>query len=130
MYLTNEIIKKDTILLERKNSVEVCVLYQRNKINLPVCTEKEKMKTANAPLEKATTEGFPQPCNSITNINFFYSEMDYGGNGSTFSVRIIMPTRFKHIIQTKAIEIETLIGTMGGYLGLFCGKCVHILGIR
>ena len=33
----------------------------------------------------------------------------------------VTPT-YKEIIQVKAVDIQTVIGNAGGYVGLFCGK--------
>jgi hypothetical protein len=38
-----------------------------------------------------------------------------------------MPSTFKHVIQIQAIGVESLIGTIGGYMGLFCGNSAKVL---
>ena len=60
----------------------------------------------------------------------FYSKppmllFSVAANESTFSVGITFrQTEFREITQTKAYDINTLVGNMGGYMGLLLGYAV------
>jgi hypothetical protein len=98
--------------------------YLNNTINLPICKEKEQMRKTNMHLldKKSAPSRLISPCEYIGDLRFDYSERHYGGNGEILSVQVQMPSTFKHVTQTQAIGVESLIGTIGGYMGLFCGK--------
>ena len=72
--------------------------------------------------KRSAKMGLINPCEYIGDLRFDYSEQYYGGNGDIFSVSVRMPSIFKHVVQTQAIGVESLIGTIGGYMGLFCGN--------
>ena len=72
--------------------------------------------------KKSAPLGLISPCEYIGDLRFDNSEKHYGGNGEMFLVSVQMPSTFKHVIQTQAIGVESLIGTIGGYMGLFCGN--------
>ena len=50
-------------------------------------------------------------------LNFIYKTII-----CLFDITIFMPPVFKEIYQTKAVDMQILIGNVGGYLGLFLGK--------
>ena len=117
-------ISYDTFTLQNyMNEIGCIPPYLNNTIELPICKDKEKMRKTSIQLlnKKSTSSQVINPCEYIGNLQFSYSEQHYGGNGDIFSVSVNMPVTFKHVIQTQAIGAESLIGTIGGYLGLFCG---------
>ena len=63
----------------------------------------------------------------MEDIRYAYEEIDYGKDGEWFSVKISLPSGFKEIRQTKAIDEQALIGNMGGYIGLFLGQYGRII---
>ena len=61
------------------------------------------------------------PCTHAENIRYTAKDVFLSGIGDKFYMTVDIPQSFKVIKQIKAIGVET-IGTIGGYLGLFCGK--------
>ena len=68
------------------------------------------------------------PCNTYENVNFRFLESDFSwsqrGNPTVgeMTVGFKIPERFKEISQVKAVDIQTVIGNAGGYVGLFLGN--------
>ena len=46
---------------------------------------------------------------------------------STLAIQIVFPDRMRVISQSKEVDVHTLIGNIGGYLGLFLGNFIDIL---
>ena len=45
---------------------------------------------------------------------------------STLAIQIVFPDKMRVISQSKEVDVHTLIGNIGGYLGLFLGKSIDI----
>ena len=58
---------------------------------------------------------------NIGNVNYRYEEIDQTSTKDKFVVQLVLPSTFKEILQVKAVDIQTVIGNAGGYVGLFCG---------
>ena len=90
--------------------------------DLPICTSKEKMKEANIPLNNDKI----QPCKRVESVHFDLGESlsdrdpGYGNCWFCIVLRILNP-QFKDTIQVKAVDIEMLVGYIGGYVGILTG---------
>jgi hypothetical protein len=87
------------------------------------CRLGQEIKDAHLLLLKlAMNKKYGHPCTFMQNINYRFIE-NYSTNNTEneFSFKVTYPAMFKDITKTQAIGVETLIGTTGGYLGLFCG---------
>ena len=82
-------------------------------------------------VQKAKND-FPPPCLEIQRLRIDYSEENVNeaysnaytpnGNGTWFEVLFEIQTdTFKEIKQNRAYSIQSLIGNLGGYLGIFLG---------
>ena len=69
----------------------------------PVCSSNEMMKKARIPLVNDKI----RPCRSVESVSYKV-------------IRILNP-RFKETIQYTAVDIETLVGYIGGYIGILTG---------
>ena len=65
------------------------------------------------------------PCMSVEDIRYTFEEVDVDWYGSDwFWVSFKAPDTFMEIAQVRAVDIQTVIGNAGGYVGLFLGKLV------
>ena len=66
------------------------------------------------------------PCISARNIIYSYDEKDYetldNDEEERFLIGLCFPNEFKEISQHMAVDIQTVIGNAGGYVGLFLGR--------
>ena len=99
--------------------------YQHSNKPLPFCQTKEKMKEMFKLLHEDPTKAYTPACDTLENLQYKYDESAYDVNydGSEwFWLFIDMPHRFKEITQTRALDVHSLVGNCGGYIGLFLGE--------
>ena len=93
----------------------------------PVCKNKSAMKEARIHLNRIKN----RPCREVESIDYDMGESVTRTNITNFRgkfcdhwicfvLRILNP-RFKVILQKKGVDIQTLIGYIGGYIGIFTG---------
>ena len=66
---------------------------------------------------------YAPPCRSISKIQFDFEDIEYPLESTgCYMVRLNMvDSTFKQIEQIAAFNFESLVGNVGGYLGLFLG---------
>ena len=98
--------------------------YQTSPKNFPLCGSKEGM--AGASLDPVLMNEEVRPCTSIRNIIYSYDEHDNDDKNSFWpeylQIGLGLPIEFKEIIQKREVDIQTVIGNAGGYVGLFLGN--------
>ena len=93
----------------------------------PLCNSTEEMKKAQTVLDTKRIH----PCREITQIDYQYIEVDRGNTRiyaqgkkwkHWFGVMLrFLNYRFKKIITKKEIDFQSLVGYIGGYIGMFMG---------
>ena len=69
-----------------------------------------------------------KPCTSLQNVNVRYEELpghiwnEKSDWGEKLEVTIRFPRYFKEIKEVRSVDLETLIGMIGTYIGLFTGN--------
>ena len=101
--------------------------YLKTRKNMTSCNTQEKLKDAMVmDLGDAADESTP-PCLSVGHFGFITSgayRPDMVSKGPNYSwLNLTPPKKIKVINQVKAVDIQTVIGNAGGYVGLFLGKC-------
>jgi hypothetical protein len=97
--------------------------------NYPICNSSEKMKMA---LRAEIRPKIMEPCQSADKIVFDHMDKYVSASevfpADSFLVAVIMQaSRIKVIEQKQAYELQTLIGSSGGYIGLVLGTYyIHI----
>ena len=51
------------------------------------------------------------------------------GNPKKFPISVYFPSKGKTITQLQEVDVHTLIGNIGGYIGLFLGMTFKIIVI-
>ena len=68
---------------------------------------------------------YPSPCQIIENLSYEYSEksgIDLNLDDPRFMVLVHFPNRkYREIIHVQEYDIESMVGNIGGYIGLFLG---------
>ena len=90
------------------------------------CSDVNTLRKGVYEANKVTEKYVDQPCDEMSKINFGYTEVYDWRNekpwiGDTFAVIVGFPRNVKVIEQSKAISPNSLIGIIGGYIGLFLG---------
>ena len=96
--------------------------YRRSIRNLTSCETSKQMKEASNAL-KELWNNFQNPCTNAEVMTLIYKEQILTRNGSNwFHVTVDFPKKVKEIVTVKAVDIQSLIGNAGGYIGLFLGN--------
>ena len=102
-------------------------LYLSQDESFPLCNTMEKMKNSSFHYEEPEEMGIKGPCRRISKIRMTsYKGKDSYDKTKEWYLSIFYPKEFKIITQSKEVDIHSLIGNIGGYIGLFMGK-IHIL---
>ena len=119
----------DDLVLERHFDMIGCrAPYQQSSKELPICNTKENMRKAMYLTSISHTGKHPPPpCQVMSRLNFDYEEFDLGqhvkkNRGQFFGLQYHIPDQFKLIKQSKSITIQSALGYIGGYIGLFLGR--------
>ena len=94
--------------------------YQQSKKPLPLCQTKEKMKEMFSLLHADPTKEYPPTCATLENMQYAYNDAMYEHyikGPEWFWIAIDMPDRYKEIVQIRAVDLHSLIGNCGGYVG-------------
>ena len=97
----------------------------------PICHDQESMKIANIDTEDIGNpeflKHFVEPCDQIKTIAFNCQEDLHinESNGETSALLLaFMNSQYKEIRHIRALDVESLVGVMGGYVGLFLGFAI------
>ena len=111
----------ETIWMNHLEKVGCRAPHQDKGKNLPICSTPDQIKQAIFEFQGIHRK-IPHACTTIENINFRYEEsyVDWGCE-ECFWIGVIFPFQFKEIIQVKAVDIQTMIGNAGAYIGILLG---------
>ena len=106
-----------------------CTLpYVSTSRNFPKCNTQEKIKKSAYRYQNVRTEYYPVSCQRLSKISYRTEWVDtvnyLGYDEDEFAIGIIFPQYFRSIELTKEVDVHSLIGNIGGYVGLFLGNCI------
>ena len=99
--------------------------------SLPLCNLSDKTPISRMTygrakaLSSSKTSPCLKPCHRISKIRYEFARYRW----STFNIFMKYPEEIKVITQSKEVDIHSLIGNIGGYIGLFLGKFPNIFMI-
>ena len=113
----------DDLAMERQIETVGCrAPYQRPHKEYPICNSQKKIQKALYKYMVAA-KLYPTPCERISKIHFDRQYQHYESFGNnTWIYYLSYPNGIKIISQSKEIDGHSLIGNIGGYIGLFLGK--------
>ena len=86
----------------------------------PKCNTTETVKKSMYLFEEMATKYYPRSCKRISKMD---TDLTTARVASTLlGIGLRFPDDVKIITQSKEVDIHTLIGNMGGYIGLFLGN--------
>lgn len=127
--ISNAISFDETIMNDHIEKNGCRAPYQHSRNEMPLCSSTKGMKGANYDLILKISE--KTPCISIKNIMYNFEEFEMDGHWERlgpdyFWITLTFPHEFKEISQVRAVDIQTVIGNAGGYVGLFLGNVLNI----
>ena len=97
--------------------------YLQPHANIPSCNTHEKMNHSVYAFKRVRKKYLPIACERMSKIYWVYEEHNYEHDkNATWSFSITYPDYARVIIQSKEVDIHTLVGNIGGYVGLFLGN--------
>ena len=90
----------------------------------PVCTSREDMKSSANIAYARYSKIYHKPCQAMPKVNFANTDEPTWKNDMSFGIGIAYPEHFKIISQYQAVDFHSLVGNIGGYIGLFLGNIV------
>ena len=121
----HDLLNYDDEIMKKYISHKGCrAPYLNEYSSFPLCNTSNGISFAKLSYGKTKTVEYDRPCKRIAKLLF-----NDGGNAienmeNVFRIRITFPDEVKTMVQSKEVDIHTLIGNIGGYLGLFMGYAV------
>ena len=95
--------------------------YINKHISAPFCNTLKGIKNAKLTYGRTKTIDTVKPCKRISKL---MDNLDLSIIKNIWRIQITFPDEVKTIIMSKEVDIHTLIGNVGGYLGLLMGYAV------
>ena len=89
----------------------------------PICGTRREMLESVYDLSIVRKKYYPDPCEEMSNIVYSFNKLRHS-HGTWLGIEIAYPDKIKIITQSQSVDAQSLIGNIGGYIGLFLGKGV------
>ena len=98
--------------------------YKKSEKDWPICSSMEDMQMHSSHNAATMKVGkyHMSPCKLMSVIDCDIKKIVQADTGQHFRLRVGFPDYFRSIKLIKAIDIQSLIGNTGGYVGLVLGK--------
>ena len=114
----------DNVLHQKIKKLGCRAPYETNDKTFPICDTKNNLKKSIFVWYEIGGE-YPPPCHGISSIVSYAHEIPTfleGFDTSVLGLQINYPGQIKVITQSKKVDEQSLLGYIGGYVGLFLGK--------
>ena len=90
--------------------------------DVPICENQVEMRQWHDFLPNLKNKKDNFPCQEMPSIDYDISySLEEFNLSDTFSIGMTYPKQAKIVAQTRAVDYHSLIGNIGGYIGLFLG---------
>ena len=94
--------------------------YLESKIAVPMCySNNETLKAPSFEYYSIRAKEYEPDCQIMSKIGVTH---EASSDDSKFKISLQFPERMRIITQSKEVDIHSLIGNIGGYIGLFLGN--------
>jgi hypothetical protein len=90
----------------------------------PICNTSTKMLDSNHELADERRKDDPDPCQEMSSIVYTFNTVKTFSDEPLHQLHVSYPNKIKTITQSRSININSLIGNIGGYIGLFLGRII------
>ena len=109
------------LVLRKHIETKGCVApYHMPHDSFLLCHNETEMKAYKYDWKKVRRSYYPPACHRISKMGFILSHQLVADD--LFGIYIQYPENLKIIQQSKEVDIHSLIGNCGGYVGLFLGN--------
>ena len=121
----NDLLSYDDEVVKKFISRKGCrAPYLNEYASFPLCNTSNGISFAKLTYGKTKTVEYNRPCKRIAKLLYNSDGGNLDDMENVLRIRITFPDEVKTMIQSKEVDIHTLIGNIGGYLGLFMGYAV------
>ena len=110
----------ETVLKTHHDAMACSPPYHKS--SKPVCTLQKEIMNSRYELNEIRNRYIPAPCEEMSSITFSAERLEISQNSKKTELYYNYPDKTKVIQQVKAVDFQTLIGNIGGYIGLLLGK--------
>ena len=119
----------ELVLLKHVETVGCRPPYFDVPTSFPICNTQEKIKEGVYDFKDVRNRYYPTACTRISKLSFNPKPGIHSKDEDInyWDFRIVYPEEVRLITQSKEVDVHTLIGSIGGYIGLFLGNlvCYH-----
>ena len=94
--------------------------------NFPKCNTRKRIKQSSYSYHEVQTKYYPTSCHRLSKISYSTHERETVGNldfdEDEWVIGVSYRQNFRAITLSKEVDIHSLIGNVGGYVGLFLGS--------
>ena len=113
----------DLVLDKHFQTVSCRAPYQRS--DKPLCNTSREIMETMYEVTKVRDLYYPPPCEGMSNMKFKFNFLPKNSDpffiNKSYPLSITYPKKTRVITQTQSVDAHTLIGNVGGYVGLFLG---------
>ena len=120
--LENSDFYDDNLLRTHVENVGCKPFYLSGFDEIPVCKNQKDIGKSHIKMFGIRKNHFPKACKRIGRINDEVNPVIDNRARGYLVFSVIYPNDIKIITQSKEIDVHTLIGNIGGYIGLFLGN--------
>ena len=96
--------------------------YLEKHETVPICSAKRELKRWSNFMATTRDQHDYLPCQQMPRIDYDLLAQDNDKEEKLLTVTIGYPEEVKIITQSRAVNVDALIGNIGGYIGLFLGN--------
>ena len=98
--------------------------------DFPKCSTKESLRESYYDYKTVRNKYYPASCQRLSKITYEVSKKNWeidGFENGNWGFGLIYPDHIRIITQSKEVDIHSLIGNIGGYIGLFLGNIFYFV---
>ena len=117
----------DTMILQEHMIQNGCIPpYLKQHEEFPTCKTQKELKDAIYDFNKIRKKYIPIACERISRIYYIREWSNHDHGDSTWVFSMLYPDYIRVITQSKEVDVHSLIGNIGGYVGLFLGDLIFL----
>ena len=119
----------DTLVQRKHMEIKGCKApYHKSLDSIPGCKNELELKKYKYHLKRVRYNYYPKACNRLSKLAYRPSYLGKQTELGRWQFQVRYPESVKIIQQSKEINIHSLIGNVGGYIGLFLGIYLPLNG--
>ena len=112
----------DMILELHMKEVGCRAPYHSTNLDFSICETSKEMKEYVFNGFELPKSKYQKPCHEMTYLSFKHTASMTETGLEYYPIMVFYPDKIKHVKQSQAIDIHSIIGNIGGYIGLFLGN--------